>query len=178
MRTVKLRDYAIKLGYDEVLTEDRSGKFSRVTIEANSWKEVAENVRKISGNTLVFVKPLSSEVLRYSLRNPRVNCIVIERKNSHIFGKKSSLNLIRQYKKPVEIQLKNLEIDVIYKVISWSKWIEYPFLSSCASKFNELWSPLSKFSLLVSLGASESEALKWIYISPLRVLSKNDSDTY
>jgi len=178
VKTIELREYAKKLGYDEVLSEDKYDSRYRLSLELSSKEEIAKYIRKIKDNKVIlFVKPLSFEAFKYSLQSPKVAALILDRKNIGLIGRKGSLNLIRQAKKPVEVQLKNLEVDVIYKVIQWNKWIEYPILSSCASKFNEIWSPLSKFSLLVTLGANESDALKWIYNNPTLLIGNYDRTT-
>ncbi|BCU70617.1 RNase P p30-like protein [Stygiolobus caldivivus] len=177
MKTSRLKEYAVKLGYNMILPEeDKSENIYRVTIESDSKEDLSKKIRKIKDSKIfLFVKPLSSEALRYSVQNYHVKSLIVDRKNIRIFSKKSNLNLIKQYGKIVEVQLKNLEIDVIFKIINFNKWIEYPIFSSCATTFNELWSPLEKFSLLVTLGANEGDALKWIYNNPLLLLGRNDA---
>lgn len=161
------------VGYDYFLSEDGLMGQKRVTIVAKNSKSIV-NFLKSDPKALVFVKPLSIDALKYAIISNRVSAVVLSSENLHIF-KKTMLNLIRQYDKPVEVQLRNFNSFVLRKIIVWSyKWIAYPLFSSCAGNFDEIWPPLSKINLLVIHGADEEEAIKWIYFSPQKLLSKDE----
>ncbi|MFP3260290.1 MAG: RNase P p30-like protein [Sulfolobus sp.] len=166
----ELASYIKILGYDYFLSEDGKFGIKRTTLKSGNKEEIFNFYRK-NRPLIYFVKPTTIEALRYSIIYDNVNGIVIDKENSRLF-KKSMLNLIRQYNKVVEVCIN--EISIVYKVINWSdKWIEYPIFSSCASRFNELWSPLSKIALLSSLGAYKEDAIRWIYLSPLVLFGRD-----
>lgn len=165
--------YLEKCGYTYFLSEDGLLGYKRITIKARNFKSVI-NFLKSNPRGFVFVEPLSVDALKYAILDERITGIVLSPQNLHVF-KKTMLNLIRQYDKPVEVQLKNFSSLVLRKFIIWSyKWIMTPIVSSCAEKFNEIWSPISKISLLVVHGADEEEAIHWIYFSPQKLLSKHE----
>ncbi|WP_168064385.1 RNase P p30-like protein [Sulfolobus sp. S-194] len=166
-----LFNYLKKVGYDYFLSEDHLMGHRRISIEAKNSKSIA-NFLKSNPKSLVFVKPLSVDALKYSIIDDRISGVILSAENTHIF-KKTMLNLIREYEKPVEIQLRHLNSFVLRKFIIWSyKWISFPLISSCANSLGEIWPPLSKINLLVIHGADEEEAIDWIYFSPQRLISK------
>lgn len=168
-----LYNFIKQAGYDYFLSEDNLMGKRRFTIVAKNSKSII-NFMKTNPKGFLFVKPLSIDALRYSILNEQVTAIVLSVENIHLF-KKTMLNLIRQYEKPVEIQLRNFNSFVLKKFITWSyKWITLPLVSSCARTFNEIWPPLSKIDLLVVHGADEEEAIEWIYFPPQKLVLKNE----
>ncbi|BFH73508.1 RNase P p30-like protein [Sulfurisphaera javensis] len=145
----------------------------RFSILAKNSKSIT-NFLKSNPKGFIFVKPMSIDALKYSIINDKITGIILAQDNIHLF-KKTMLNLIRQYDKPVEVQLRNFNSYVIRKLVTWSyKWISTPILSSCARTFNEIWPPLSKIDLLVVHGADEEEAIGWIYFLPQKLFSRNE----
>ncbi|AAY80007.1 RNase P p30-like protein [Sulfolobus acidocaldarius] len=160
-----------RLGYDYFLSEDGKQSLRRFTIVCNNTKALY-NALKSTPKATIFVKPLSLDALKSAIIDHRVNAIILGRDNLSLF-KKTMLSLISQYNKFVEVRLNEVTFDVIYRLITWSsRWIRFPLISSCAAKFNEVWSPYSKISLLTSLGASESDALNWVCNTPLELISQ------
>lgn len=161
------------VGYDNFISEDGLEGYRRISITAKNSKSII-NFLKSNPKGLVFVKPLSVDALKYSILNERVSAIILSYENLHFF-KKTMLNLIRQYEKPVEVQLRNFNSLVLRKLILWSyKWISTPLISSCAKTLEEIWTPLAKIDLLVVHGAEEEDAIEWIYFSPQKLISKDE----
>jgi len=161
------------VGYDYFFSEDGLIGQKRITIIAKNSRSIT-NFLKTNPKALVFVKPLSIDALKYAIINDKVSSIILSSDNLHLF-KKTMLSLIRQYDKPVEVQLHNFNSFVLRKIITWSyRWIMYPLFSSCANNFDEIWPPLAKIDLLVTHGADEEEAIKWIYFSPQKLISKDE----
>jgi ribonuclease P/MRP protein subunit RPP1 len=161
-----------KVGYSvSFLDEDSqySYKYLRKTIIASNLKDFRNSVNLVNKKRMIFLKPLSKEVLRYGIISNKVIGIVIDDSNFKIL-RKSALNLLRQYNKFVEIPLPNSSSYLLYRIIPLSyKWFNVIF-SSYSRDLNEIWTPISKLNYLVIHGADEEEALRWIYDNPLKLL--------
>lgn len=161
-----------KVGYNITFLEDNfqySYKYLRKTIIASNLKEFNNSIAAIKKKRMIFLKPLSKDVLRYGIINSKISGIIIDNSNFKII-KKTSLNLLRQYNKFVEVPLPTSSSYLIYKIIPLAyKWFNVVF-SSYSQDINEIWTPISKLNYLVIHGADEEEALRWIYENPLKLL--------
>ncbi len=113
-----------KIGYDISFLEDdfqNSYKYMRKTIITSNLKDFKNSVASIGKKKMIFLKPLSKDVLRFGIISDRISSIIIDDSNFKIL-KKTSLNLLRQYNKFVEIPLTSSSY-LIYKIIPLSyKW--------------------------------------------------------
>ncbi|ARM75910.1 RNase P p30-like protein [Acidianus manzaensis] len=178
IRDDRLSKYVYLLGYHDFIQEGNGGKIRRLTIYANSKAELLHKINQIkSTKYIIFCKTNNAEVLRECIKREKISAIVLDSSNINIFRKKSILNMIRTNNKIVDVWLPFSSSYVISKVIIWGyKWINNILFSSCASKFNEIWSPLSKINFLVCHGADEELATYWILMSPLVLMSNASSN--
>lgn len=119
---------------------------------------------------LKFVKPLSAEAFRAALMDHLVFALTIDESNVRLV-RREVLSLARIHNKPIELLLNHSSSRTISTAIKWGRrWVHTIFFSSCASKMSEVWPPLVKVNFLVVHGATEAEALSWVFHSPLKVL--------
>lgn len=168
-----LENYLYLVGYTKFIQEGNQGDLRRVTIFTNNKSELFKKIGFLtSKKTFIFCKTNDPETLRTCIKLPKISGIVLDSTNINLFRKKTILNMIRDHDKIVDVWLPFSSSYVINKVIIWGyKWINNILFSSCATKFNEIWSPLSKINYLVIHGADEELATYWITISPLVLIN-------
>lgn len=168
------------MGYTKFIEEgNKEGELKRATIITNNKTELFKEVNKLKYRRIfIFCKTNNAEVLRTCIKLDEISGIVLDSSNINLFKKKTILNMIREYNKLIDVWLPNSSSYVISKAVVWGyRWINNIVFSSCAKKFNELWSPLSKINYLVIHGADEELATYWVVISP-QVLVSNASNNY
>lgn len=147
--------------------------YFRKTLIPHSQKEFKRNIEQLRSKVLIFVKPTSFEIFRLSLKSADVNAITFDRYNYHILLRKSSYNLLKQNPKPIEVSLKNWTYILLRRVAEIGYKLSIPILfSSCASEFNELWSPMSKVAFLETAYIYPEYALLWVFKSPYLILKR------
>ncbi|AWR97268.2 RNase P p30-like protein [Acidianus sulfidivorans JP7] len=177
IRNPKLSKYVHLLGYKKYIQEGNEGEIRRTTIYATTKQEFINKLNSIKfTKSLIFCKSNNAEVIRECIKTKNVSAIVLDSSNINIIRKKTILNMIRFNNKIIDVWLPFSSSYVISKVVIWGyKWFNNILFSSCASKFNEIWNPISKINFLVIHGADEELATYWIYISPM-VLIRNASN--
>jgi len=157
-------------GYSNYLLEGRE----RLTIELYDSEKLRH---QNSSGFLLFVKPMSQNAFRKALMDSKVNAISLDDTNVRLV-RREILNLLRIHRKPLEILLNSSSSLTISNSIGWGrKWIDTMFFSSCATTISEIWSPLVKMNYLVVHGATEVEALSWVFHSPRRFILLAHSNT-
>lgn len=164
-----------RIGYSEGILEGTgSNKWKRATVSFSEPESFREKLASIKRDVLIFAKPLNRQALRYALSQERVIAITIDEDNWKLLNRKSSLNMLRQQGKFVEVPMM-ASSGVIFRVIRLAyKWFDVVF-SSCASELTQLWPPLSKVNYLVIHGADEEEAIRWVYDNPNKLLLSTSS---
>lgn len=183
--TRELIDYVKRLGYDNAWLEikgdfpkEEAKKYNdvyfRITLIPRTVKEFNILIKRnnYEGFT-IFIKPISFDIFKLSLKNKRVSVLSFDKTNSSLLLKKSVYSLLKQNPKPIEISLKYWSHLLITRAAEIGYKLGIPILfSSCASTFNELWSIESKISFLEINGIYPEYAILWIFKSPILVLNR------
>ncbi|BCU67402.1 hypothetical protein HS7_08390 [Sulfolobales archaeon HS-7] len=165
-----LLDAIKKVGYTFAITEKRD----RITILADSRYDVKRAVNKYK-NKILFVRPLSDEGFRSAVKEESVRGLSFDNKNVSLINKKI-FRTLKKSRKLVEVNVNKISFFHLSLLISASSSANRLLLSSCAENKSELWSPLSKVSLLKFIGLSAEDSIWSVYHLP-RLLLKGDIRT-
>jgi len=173
----KLFSILRKIGYDIGILEDAKEGLSRKTIVTNDIKLLSNLLRSRTGfKGIIVVKPMSLQVLRYSIISKKVNMVQFDNENIYLL-KRTMINLLKIYDKFIEINLNNISSLNLIKIIGNSKINKNIILSSCAREYYELWPPLSKLNFVTIHGIPEELGLQWVFLNPIRLIISASRDT-
>lgn len=189
----KIADIIKLMGYKYVCIEDHNLKWrikvvknikfvKRITIEADSEREIRERIRGIKVDyPIVAVKPLSTQVARFAARDGRVDLVVLDGDTIEYIDKIQA-GMMKKFGKPLEVcincflKVSLRKKGMIFRRIKLFYYYGVPVVySSGASKWYELLHPKSISALMSTLvDIPKTSILYGLSSIPLEILVKNN----